>query len=598
MDHLFHGTKTRAELDRSYINPDYSLTNAVVSNQEYYQRESMRVVAEDAIQMLRDAGIDAKPNNRPDVDFFENQIYNYDIIFHIGHGVYDDLEKLHWFLTLQEVSSDDWIDLINKYPTDQVSVTRHNNKRVAKISEKLIGASKIKFNKPGKSIFFSVPCESLKGAANIFVDNNKQDFSFADSLIKNGLGLYLGYDETNNIGHLAGLLFLGKLVSGMSIDNSRKTLLYNYQHNTIDKGDWSFTADLFPSYLDKSLGNSSLTRPVMGDVEDVETNEGSVLKLKATSILYTDLVKKNDEYKMYSRYVEGFLISDFLYGFEMSESPNFNNVTQLSKMSVGTVDSKERKRCVNSENKANLNQVIPLDNLEPETTYYFRAFFDDGHEIHYSDYKEYTTPKRIDQVIPENIRERMDPYITIYEGNTPPVIEGVFVQSPSQITYDSTNGFEKGHKFADYYWKFSNQDALSNTLDFEGKEISDSKTLSHTEGPGAFISGTGDNFTVFFNIKGVSYHENYNVDFTEALVISGTMTSTGIKNAEYAFVLLSKSDDPNKYVIPAESFRVFMDGDGLASKATWPSYARNWGWGYDVKGGRITTPWSIYAAKK
>ena len=72
-------TKTRAVAERTYINPDFGLTNAVVSNQQFEEREWTRSVAIDAIQMLQDAGIDAKPNNTPDIDFFENQIYEYDI---------------------------------------------------------------------------------------------------------------------------------------------------------------------------------------------------------------------------------------------------------------------------------------------------------------------------------------------------------------------------------------------------------------------------------------------------------------------------------------------------------------------------------------
>lgn len=600
--------QTRAVAARTYINPDYALLNAVVSNQQYEDRMWTRQVSDYAVKILNDAGINATPNISPDIDFFENQIFNYDIIFHIGHGCYNDKKKVHWFVTSQEITTnEELISLKSRYRDDQVIVCNIEGRYFAYISERLYDSSANRFKTSGKAIFLAVPCQALMGGEiSSWVDPNEQDFSFAETLKDLGLGFFMGYDESNGWGQMAGLVYLGKLVSGMTVSNSYTTLPYEYIHEErSEKHHWFFerewTADLFPDYSDTNpnIANSTLTRPVMEDIGDEDIKEDHSLELKASAILYDDFLF-NDVYGVTQEYLRVFKYAAFYYGFELSESQDFKNATTLSKMPVGTDDSSKKEKCSHSNNKVNFSQIISTNNLKSETKYYIRAYLYDGHDYNYSDYDTFTTPKqeRIEQVIPKEILETMEPYITIYEGDSPPVVEGVYVISPNVISYDSTNGFDAGDLFADHYLKFSNQDILKNTLDFEGKEVVDGRTISYEGGPGAFISGTGDNFTVFFDVSGTAYFDEYNVDYTEALVISGTLTSTGIKNAEYSFVLTWKGDDPKPYAIKKGDFRVFKDNDGLASKATWPSGARRWGWDYKVKDGKITTPWSIYAVRK
>ena len=47
------------------------------------------------------------------------------------------------------------------------------------------------------------------------------------------------------------------------------------------------------------------------------------------------------------------------------------------------------------------------------------------------------------------------------------------------------------------------------------------------------------------------------------------MTSDGIKDCFYGFVMLDKDDDPDKTVMPVGSFRIFKDKDGLSVPTTW-----------------------------
>jgi len=171
--------------------------------------------------------------------------------------------------------------------------------------------------------------------------------------------------------------------------------------------------------------------------------------------------------------------------------------------------------------------------------------------------------ERIEQVIPIEIREKMEPYINIYDGSNPPNIEGSFVVSEAVLSHDSKNGFEVGHKFNDIFVRFMNQNMINNTLDYEEKE-----SKSKSSGTGCFISGEGDNFSVFFNTEGEVYYD-YTISLKEALVISGTKTPDGIKNLQYAFVIVDKSSDPDKHVMGVGDFRVIIDKDGLAESCSW-----------------------------
>lgn len=127
--------------------------------------------------------------------------------------------------------------------------------------------------------------------------------------------------------------------------------------------------------------------------------------------------------------------------------------------------------------------------------------------------------------------------------------------------YCEDNGFQPGEAVLSEYIRFSNQDMTKNTLDYEQK-----RSNSYMSGTGAFISGSGSNFTAFFNIEGYT-DDIYN---KTALVISGTKTETGIKNLYYAFIMVEKGEDPENLLMQEGYFRVFKDEDGLSDAVSWP----------------------------
>ena len=91
-------------------------------------------------------------------------------------------------------------------------------------------------------------------------------------------------------------------------------------------------------------------------------------------------------------------------------------------------------------------------------------------------------------------------------------------------------------------------------------------TIEWDKGSGAFISGTGNNFTIYFDMEG----ESYGIMTKMVYIVSGTKTDTGIKNLTAGFILKEKGDDPEGTLVPVGTFRFFTDQDGMCETTTWP----------------------------
>lgn len=178
-----------------------------------------------------------------------------------------------------------------------------------------------------------------------------------------------------------------------------------------------------------------------------------------------------------------------------------------------------------------------------------------------SNINPWNVPSDIEAVIPEEYVETMSPYIPIYEGTTPPNIEGIWLVSPNELYYESMGGTKDDYNFApDYIW-FYNQTS-DNRLNMDSTQnLGD---LSVAEG--VFVSGSGNNFTVYFNEYSVYDDSSWVITAT---LISGTKNVNSIKNMRKAFVILDKYD-PNDELMDLGEFRVLEDGDYSSGRTEWP----------------------------
>ena len=203
------------------------------------------------------------------------------------------------------------------------------------------------------------------------------------------------------------------------------------------------------------------------------------------------------------------------------------------------------------------------DDLE-SGTYEYRTYLEIDGKKEYSDETYEFEVKRINKVVPEWLLEMMSPYIPIYEGDNPPMVEGTYLLSPQILLYDSGNSYSPGWKFADNLLFFTGQDEVEDTINFAGFEIDRyGEIISEKYGEGAFISGEGNNFSIFFDTYGESHYNDGDTYTQTALIVSGTKTPTGISDLYYAFAMVDKYD-PYNHLMAIGVFRVFVDGDGMA----------------------------------
>ena len=143
------------------------------------------------------------------------------------------------------------------------------------------------------------------------------------------------------------------------------------------------------------------------------------------------------------------------------------------------------------------------------------------------------------------------------QGNNPPNIEGTFHVSPYILENSSVPGDYVGQLFADLEATFSEQNNNELTVAY-----------SYINGPedgtglGAFISGNGNNFSVF--VKTRTFVGDDEAESAQAF--SGTMTPDGIRDFQSAILMLDNFGNPSGYFIANNTGRLIVDGDGFSEK--------------------------------
>jgi hypothetical protein len=202
------------------------------------------------------------------------------------------------------------------------------------------------------------------------------------------------------------------------------------------------------------------------------------------------------------------------------------------------------------------------------------ASYNDGHLIRISGFAirpvQGDVDTRMSSVIPDSIRPIIEEYIPIYDGKNPPNIEGSYFLSPQVLIGSSLSNDEIGKVYASEYQKYSSQDMNKNTIDLVGVEES-KDGLSVSKGTGAYISGSNNNFTIYFDMESENSYSTSKLVY----IVSGTKTSTGIRNLTCGFIMKEKYDPQNK-LVPVGTFRFFKDQDGMSEAVSWP-YGNTYG---------------------
>lgn len=148
----------------------------------------------------------------------------------------------------------------------------------------------------------------------------------------------------------------------------------------------------------------------------------------------------------------------------------------------------------------------------------------------------------------------------IYEGFNPPVLNGKYLMSVATLVSSNfSDQLSPGDTFVDAIIEFSKFNANSLTLEVAIEEVG----VLKGDGFGSFISGEGDNFTIYVRIdsKDTLGHE-----FLQADVYSGTMDDNGIIDLQRSVFMIDDKGDPNGGYIENGQGRLIIDGDGFSPK--------------------------------
>ncbi len=163
--------------------------------------------------------------------------------------------------------------------------------------------------------------------------------------------------------------------------------------------------------------------------------------------------------------------------------------------------------------------------------------------------------------------------IQIHRGNNPPHLNGSYKVSPVLLKKTNIkNDYEIGHRFADSYLKFYNQNDDMFTIELDHAEVSyeTGGILGLGIGRGSYLVGNGNSFSIFSKTV---YVRDSGEEADLLYLYSGVLGENGIHNFEYALFMLNNNGHDTVY-IQNQTGRSFYDGEGFSEGAPFPSSKR------------------------
>lgn len=149
---------------------------------------------------------------------------------------------------------------------------------------------------------------------------------------------------------------------------------------------------------------------------------------------------------------------------------------------------------------------------------------------------------------------------TIHKGFNPPALDGRYRLAPAVLVRSNFDDpYLPGHAFLDATIGFSQYNPGNLTLKVTVSEGS----ASSGEGSGSFVSGSGNNFTVYVKVESTDAEGNTVI---HADVYSGTLEAGGIRNLQRSYFMIDDNGDPNDRYIEVGNGRLAEDQDGFSEK--------------------------------
>ena len=414
------------------------IVNQIAMNQDN-DVNYLKGISENVTSALNMVGVVPTYIPIPEPSFFSNDIFDYDIAFIMTHGFYDAETNLHWLLTGKEVL------VRNKngatYDKEKLrQIIQMSNYSPRKIE--LVGIDEVRDNDTIKvyylavsqefistgmkisdrlTIVFNTACESLMGAKwKIDEDNNLvncPDYGLAKAFVKRGANCYLGFDDSNTIGARSGELFLFCLMNGQNLDGAYNILpdSYKFQDYYVYDNDngqsmiafqredgINYTEEHHPTlrYWAKDASQRIIFPQTLN--ADISSDNSQPVTLHG-SMNYIKFWEQKKEGKVAFSFAR--IPDPNKFGFLLADNPDMNQAEQLE--AEGKYDD--------SSYTMNFEVSVTKD-LQPNTTYYYRAYMNDGYSDCYGEIKQFVTDIAIIQGV-EAYWVKKDDTVTFYYDN-------------------------------------------------------------------------------------------------------------------------------------------------------------------------------------
>lgn len=169
--------------------------------------------------------------------------------------------------------------------------------------------------------------------------------------------------------------------------------------------------------------------------------------------------------------------------------------------------------------------------------------------------------KSLNEMVPADILQAISEQIPLYEGNTPPIIEGAYVFSTCRILYSS---FQSSliDSLPDYHFILSLQHKVGKNTFI--KFVGDNSIMRIDSCENAYLVGKDQNFTAYYKVKGQHYS---GIRYNAVLILTGTKKAEGFIDCYLGIILLDKSaNTSDTLLMPEGSFRIINEGDALVEK--------------------------------
>lgn len=160
--------------------------------------------------------------------------------------------------------------------------------------------------------------------------------------------------------------------------------------------------------------------------------------------------------------------------------------------------------------------------------------------------------------IPDDILDNIiDNGQPIFEGLDPPVLDSCYLISPLVLVQSNFDDeVFPGHVFLDETVCFENFNEKSLQID-----ITNMQANTTGEGEGSFISGSGDDFTIYVKILLTDTDDH---EVLTTTIYSGTVEDGGIRDMFVSIFVIDDNGDPNGIYIENGQGRLLKDDDGFS----------------------------------